>query len=78
MDKIRRDTMMNPVMKIRIRAHTTSSLMAVRGSRKGRPEGKEAEINSIYFKVLSSGCTFLTRAITVFLLSLLKKKKISI
>jgi len=47
MDKIPRDTMMNPVMKIRIRAHTTSSLTAVRGSRKGRLEGKEVEINSI-------------------------------
>lgn len=50
MDKIPRDTMMNPIMKIRIRAHTTSSLMAVRGSRKGRLEGKEAKINGIYLK----------------------------
>lgn len=50
MDKIPRDMMMNPVMKIRVRARTTSSLMAVRGSRKGRPEGKEAEINRIYLQ----------------------------
>ncbi|PKU38114.1 tata-binding protein-associated factor 2n isoform x2 [Limosa lapponica baueri] len=45
MDKIPRDTMMNPVTKIRIRAHTTSSLTAVRGSRKGRLEVEEAHMN---------------------------------
>lgn len=50
MDKIPRDTMMNPIMKIRIRAHTTSSPMAARGSRKGHLEGKEAKFTSIYLK----------------------------
>lgn len=50
MDKIPRDTMMNPIMKIRIRAPTTSSPMAARGSRKGHPEGKEAEFISIYLR----------------------------
>lgn len=50
MDKIPRDMMMIPVMKIRIRARTTSSPTAVRGSRKGRLEGKDAEINSLYLK----------------------------
>lgn len=74
MDKIPRDMMMNPAMKIRIRAHITSSPMAVRGSRKGRLEGKEAEIECL-FKVLSSSCTFLTRAVRNSLLSLLKKDK---
>ncbi|XP_054064707.1 TATA-binding protein-associated factor 2N isoform X4 [Rissa tridactyla] len=43
MDKIPRDMMMNPVMKIRIRARTTSSLTAVRGSRKGRLEDDRRE-----------------------------------
>lgn len=50
MDKIPRDTMMNPIMKIRIRAHTTSSPMAARDSRKGHLEGKEAKFTSIYLK----------------------------
>ncbi|XP_017684431.1 PREDICTED: TATA-binding protein-associated factor 2N isoform X3 [Lepidothrix coronata] len=45
MDKIPRDTMMNPVTKIRIRAHTTSSLMAARASRKGHLEVEEALMN---------------------------------
>nr|XP_013813714.1 PREDICTED: uncharacterized protein LOC106497349 [Apteryx mantelli mantelli] len=42
MDKILRDMMMNPVMKIKIRVHTTSSLMAVRGNRKDHLEVEEA------------------------------------
>lgn len=50
MDKIPRDTMMNPITKIRIRAHTTSSPMAARGSRKGHLEGKEAEFTSMDLK----------------------------
>lgn len=50
MDKIPKDMMMTPIMKIKIRAPTTSSPMAVRGSRKGHPEGKEAEFISIYLK----------------------------
>lgn len=36
--------MTSPVMIIRIRARTTSSLTATRGSRKGHPEGKKAEM----------------------------------
>ncbi|XP_064379443.1 TATA-binding protein-associated factor 2N isoform X1 [Dromaius novaehollandiae] len=42
MDKILRDMMMTPVTKIKIRVHTTSSLMAVRGSRKDHLEVEEA------------------------------------
>lgn len=36
--------MMSLVTIIRIKAHTTSSLTATRGSRKGRLEGKKAGI----------------------------------
>lgn len=50
MDKIPRAMMTNPIMKIRIRAHTTSSPMAARGSRKDHPEGKEAKFTTIYLK----------------------------
>ncbi|XP_010222280.1 PREDICTED: TATA-binding protein-associated factor 2N [Tinamus guttatus] len=42
MGKIPKDMTMNPVMKIKIRVHTTSSLMAVRGSRKDHLEVEEA------------------------------------
>ena len=51
MDKIKQVTgripmamMMSLVTIIRIKAHTTSSLTATRGSRKGRLEGKKAGI----------------------------------
>lgn len=59
--------MTSPVMIIRIRARTTSSLTATRGSRKGRLEGKKAEI-TLPVESLSSSRVFLTRTITSFVL----------